>query len=69
MPGWRVPVEVPKKQRCVTKFPAVFAVTGSTLQQVDPLSEHAVRWQLALVVPRLGVIALRLRLRVVIPSV
>lgn len=36
----------------------VFAATSPTLKQPPSLSEHAVRWQLAPVVPRLGNIAL-----------
>ncbi|KAF2633750.1 hypothetical protein BU25DRAFT_12352 [Macroventuria anomochaeta] len=52
-----------KVQRCTTKLSVVIATNGSTLQQVDPSSEHAVRWQLAPVVPRLGNIALKLRLK------
>nr|QAA78849.1 hypothetical protein [Ascochyta medicaginicola] len=40
---------------------------GSTLQQVDPLSEHAVCWQLVPVVPRLGNIALEPAAKVVLP--
>ena len=57
-----------KKNSAVRQeFPVVFAATGSTLQQVDPLGKHVVRWQLAPVVPRLGNIALEPAAKLVVP--
>lgn len=62
MPEWRHPVAVSKEAALYDEFPVVFAASRPTLQQVHPSSEHAVRWQLAPVVARLGNIALKVRL-------
>lgn len=63
IPEWRLLQRSQKIPRCTTEIPEVFAVNGSTLKkQMNPLSEHAVRWQLAPVVKCLGNIALSLQL-------
>lgn len=49
------------------RVPVVFAASESTLQQVDQLGEHAVRWQLASVVLPLGNITLEVAATTVIP--